>query len=74
MLEFNSREEREQYVFELYKQVKTFREIAQIVHMSFSGTGAIIMKIMSQMKQKRRRNLYLIALKPSSYFHKANLL
>jgi transposase len=47
MLEFNSREEREQYVFKLYKQGKTIREIAQIIHMSFSCIGAIIMKIMS---------------------------
>jgi transposase len=42
MLEFNSKEEREQYVFELYKQGKTIREIAQIVHMSFRGIGAKI--------------------------------
>ena len=41
---FSSREEREQYVIELYKQGKTIREIAQIVHMSFAGIGSIIKK------------------------------
>jgi hypothetical protein len=32
------------YVFELYKQGKTIREIAKIVHISFGGIGAIIKK------------------------------
>jgi transposase len=41
---FTSREEREQYVIELYKQGKTIREIAQLVHMSFSSIGTIIKK------------------------------
>jgi hypothetical protein len=42
---FNSREEREVCVIELYKQGKTIREIAQEVHMSFGGIGAIIRKL-----------------------------
>jgi transposase len=42
---FTSREEREQYVIELYKQGKTIREIAQLVHMSFSSIGTIIKKV-----------------------------
>ena len=42
---FNSREEREACVVELYKQGKTIREIAQEVHMSFGSIGAIIRKL-----------------------------
>src|SRR5689334_15998495 len=42
---FNSREEREQEVVELYKQGKTMREIAQEVHMSFGSIGSIIRKL-----------------------------
>ena len=44
MLEFSSGDEREQYVFELYRQGKTIRDIAKIVHMSFDSIGAIINK------------------------------
>jgi DNA-binding NarL/FixJ family response regulator len=42
---FNSREEREASVIELYKQGKTKREIAQEVHLSFGNIGAIIRKL-----------------------------
>jgi DNA-binding NarL/FixJ family response regulator len=41
---FGTREEREEYVFELYQQGKSIREIAQEIHMSFSDIGAIIRK------------------------------
>jgi transposase len=36
-----SREEKEQCVIRLYKEGKTIRQIAKLVHMSFSGIGAI---------------------------------
>jgi transposase len=42
---FNSREEREQCVIELYEQGRTIREIAQEVHMSFGNIGDIIKKV-----------------------------
>ena len=42
---FNSREEREGYVIELYKQGRTIREIAQEVRMSFGSIGDIIKKV-----------------------------
>lgn len=44
MLEFSSGDEREQYVFELYRQGKTIRDNAKIVDMSFDSIGAIINK------------------------------
>jgi transposase len=40
-----NREERKQYVIELFKQGKTIREIAQDVHMSFGSIGGIIKKV-----------------------------
>ena len=49
---FNSREEREQYVFELYKQGKTIREIAQEVHISFGSIGSIIRKLTGEENNK----------------------
>jgi transposase len=42
---YNNREEREEYVIELYKQGKTIREIAKEVHMSFGSIGDIIKKV-----------------------------
>jgi hypothetical protein len=39
-----SREEKEQYVIRLYKEGKTIREIAKIMHMSFGRIGAITRK------------------------------
>jgi DNA-binding Lrp family transcriptional regulator len=49
---FNSREEREHYVIELYKQGRSIRDIAQEVHMSFSDIGAIIRKITGDNRSK----------------------
>ena len=37
-----TRDQKEQYVLELYQKGKTIREIAQLVRMSFSAIGTII--------------------------------
>jgi hypothetical protein len=36
-----NREEREQYVIKLYKEGRTIRDIAGLVHMSFRDIGAL---------------------------------
>ncbi|MGC1929062.1 MAG: hypothetical protein WA667_08815 [Candidatus Nitrosopolaris sp.] len=40
-----SREEKEEYVIQLYKENKPTREIAKLMHMSFRDIGAIIKKV-----------------------------
>ncbi len=40
-----NREEKEQYVIQLYKENKSTREIAKIMHMSFRNIGAITKKV-----------------------------
>ena len=40
-----NREEREQYVIRLYKENKSTREIAELVHMSFRDIGVVIRKV-----------------------------
>jgi DNA-binding NarL/FixJ family response regulator len=40
-----NREEREEYVVRLYKEGRTVREIAELVHMSFRNIGAAISKV-----------------------------
>jgi hypothetical protein len=40
-----SREERAQYVIQLYKENKSIREIAKLMHMSFRDIGAITKKL-----------------------------
>jgi transposase len=49
---FDSREEREQRVIELYKQGLSIREIAQEVHMSFSDIGTMIRKVTGDNRSK----------------------
>jgi uncharacterized coiled-coil protein SlyX len=44
LLDMN-REEKEQYVIQLYKENKSTREIAKIMHMSFRNIGAITKKV-----------------------------
>ena len=44
LLDMN-REQREQYVIQLYKENKSTREIAKLMHMSFRNIGAIIKKL-----------------------------
>jgi hypothetical protein len=48
-----SREEREQYVIQLYKENKSVREIAKLVHMSFRDIGAITNKVKSEVGRER---------------------
>ena len=40
-----NREEREEYVVRLYKEGRSIREIAQLVHMSFRDLGILIRKV-----------------------------
>jgi hypothetical protein len=40
-----NREEKEQYTIQLYKEGKSIREIAELVHMSFRDIGAVIRKV-----------------------------
>ncbi|MFZ0513543.1 MAG: hypothetical protein WAM14_18195 [Candidatus Nitrosopolaris sp.] len=40
-----NREEKEEYVIRLYKENKSIREIAKLMHMSFRDIGAIIKKV-----------------------------
>jgi transposase len=49
---FDSREERERYVIDLYKRGRSIRDIAQEVHMSFSDIGAIIRKVTGDNRPK----------------------
>jgi transposase len=49
---FSSREEREEYVIDLYKQGRSIRDIAQEVHMSFSDIGAITRKVTGDNRPK----------------------
>jgi hypothetical protein len=47
LLDMN-REQKEQYVIRLYKENKSTREIAELVHMSFRDIGAITTKKISE--------------------------
>jgi transposase len=48
-----NREEREEYVIRLYKEGRTVRQIAELVHMSFSNIGAITNKVKLQAERER---------------------
>ncbi|MGC2574174.1 MAG: hypothetical protein WA364_21890 [Candidatus Nitrosopolaris sp.] len=48
-----SREEREQYVIQLYKENKSVREIAKLVHMSFRDIGTITKKVKLEVERER---------------------
>src|SRR5215467_704974 len=48
-----NREEREEYVIRLYKEGKTVRQIAELVHMSFRDIGAITNKVKLQADRER---------------------
>jgi transposase len=49
-----NREEKERYVIQLYKENKSTREIAKLVHMSFRNIGAIIKKAKFEADGERR--------------------
>ena len=48
-----TRAEKEQYVIELYKQNRTVREIAKIMHMSFGEIGKILKKFKKEAERER---------------------
>jgi hypothetical protein len=48
-----NREEREEYVAQLYKEGRGVREIAELVRMSFRDIGAIIKKVKLQAERER---------------------
>ena len=48
-----NREEREEYVVQLYKENNSIREIARLVHMSFRDIGVIINKAKLQAERER---------------------
>jgi transposase len=48
-----NREEREDYVIQLYKEGTTVKDIARIVHMSFRDIGTITKKLKLQADRER---------------------
>ncbi|MGB6528868.1 MAG: hypothetical protein WBF33_12240, partial [Candidatus Nitrosopolaris sp.] len=48
-----SREEKEEYVIRLYKENRSIREIAKLMHMSFRDIGAIINRLKSQKEREK---------------------
>jgi hypothetical protein len=46
-----NREEREEYVIRLYKEGRTVRQIAELVHMSFRNIGVIINKVKAEQER-----------------------
>ena len=52
LLDMN-REEKEQYVIRLYKENKSTREIAKLMHMSFRDIGAITKKVKLEADRER---------------------
>ena len=51
-----TREEREEYVVQLYKEGKGVRDIAELVHMSFRDIGVIVNKAKLQAERERGYN------------------
>ena len=48
-----TREEREQYVIQLWKAGRTVRQIAELAHMSLRDIGAITKKVKLQIERSR---------------------
>ena len=48
-----SREEKEQFVIQLYKENRSIRDIAKLMHMSFRDIGAIINKLKLEAERER---------------------
>jgi hypothetical protein len=59
-----TREEREEYVIQLYKQNNSIREIARLVHMSFRDIGVIINK--AKLQAERERGYVTVDTEPKS--------
>jgi cytidylate kinase len=47
-----TRNQKEQYVIQLYTEGKTFKEIARLTHMSFRDIGAIIKRHKDKIEQE----------------------
>ncbi|PWU79197.1 MAG: hypothetical protein DLM72_18625 [Candidatus Nitrosopolaris wilkensis] len=47
-----SREEKEKYVIQLYKEGRTVRDIAKQMHMSFGDIGVIIRKVKAEAERE----------------------
>jgi hypothetical protein len=54
-----SREEKEGYVIRLYKENRSIREIAKLMHMSFRDIGAIINRLKSQKEREKGYITYI---------------
>jgi transposase len=48
-----TREEREEYVIQLYKEGKSIRQIAELVHMSFRDIGTLTKKVKLEAQRER---------------------
>ena len=59
-----NREEREQYVIQLYKEGKTVRQIAELVHMPFGNIGTITKKV--KLEADRERGYITVDTEPKS--------
>jgi|GEM_PF-5953879 len=75
-----NREEKEQYVIQLYKENRSTREIVGLVHMSFQDIGTILKKVGSRWRKTPTRMLITILnqnrklLRLSNCFGNSNLL
>ncbi|PWU80005.1 MAG: hypothetical protein DLM72_14280 [Candidatus Nitrosopolaris wilkensis] len=49
---FNT-EEKEQYAIQLYKENRSIRDIAKLMHMSFRDIGIIIHKVKPKQREKQ---------------------
>ena len=70
-----NREEKEQYVIQLYKEIKSTREIAKLTHLSFRDIGIVTKKVKSEADWKKmilNQNQKLPRL--SNYFLNSNPL
>jgi transposase len=78
-----NREEKEELVIQLYKESKSIREIAKIMHMSFRDISQITKKYKKQIEQQKghveekliiNKNQNQRQPRPSRCFQKAKLL
>jgi transposase len=67
-----NREERQEYVIQLYKEGKTVRQIAGLVHMSFRDIGAITNKVKLQADRERGYTNDTEAKSPESRLNSSN--
>ena len=63
-MSYENRKQKEETVIELYLEGKTIREIAKIVHMSFSDIGEIIRKYNEQKEKENLKEIQRSLKKP----------